>query len=875
MAKYVYEFSEGNGSMRELLGGKGANLAEMSNLGMPVPQGFTVTTEACTQYYNDGRAINADIQAEIMEHLAKLEEKTGKKFGDPSNPLLVSVRSGARASMPGMMDTILNLGLNDIAVEGFAKKTGNPRFAYDSYRRFIQMFSDVVMELSKKRFEEIIDAKKAEKGVKLDTELDADDLKDLVVRFKQFYKDEKGEEFPQEPKEQLMEAVKAVFRSWDNPRANVYRRMNEIPYDWGTAVNVQSMVFGNSGDNSGTGVAFTRNPATGEKALFGEYLINAQGEDVVAGVRTPSPISKLKEEMPHVYEQFADIANRLEQHYKDMQDMEFTIEDGKLYMLQTRNGKRTAAAALKVAVDLVDEGMIDEKEAVLRVEPKQLDSLLHPQFDPDALKKAEVIGKGLAASPGAACGKVVFTAEDAKEWHARGEKVVLVRLETSPEDIEGMQVAQGILTVRGGMTSHAAVVARGMGTCCVSGCGDIVVDYAGKKFSLGGKDYHEGDYISIDGSTGNIYGEAIPTVPADVASGNFGRFMGWADKYRQLQVYTNADTPRDAKQARAFGAEGIGLTRTEHMFFEESRIKAMREMIVADNTADREKALAKIMPYQQSDFEGLYEAMEGRPVVIRYLDPPLHEFLPTKEEDIQEIASDLGITVEKLKNVIASLHEFNPMMGHRGCRLAVSYPEIARMQTTAVINAAIAVTKRGKYVIEPQIMIPLVGEVKELKFVKDIVVETADKIIKESGVDLKYEVGTMIEIPRAALLADEIATEAEFFSFGTNDLTQMTFGFSRDDAGKFLSYYYDQKIYESDPFAHLDQKGVGKLVKMAAELGRKTRPSIHMGICGEHGGDPTSVEFCHAVGLTYVSCSPFRVPIARLAAAQAAIKNPR
>jgi len=873
--KYVYQFSEGNGSMRELLGGKGANLAEMTNLGMPVPQGFTVTTEACTQYYNDGRAIRAEIQAEILEHLTKLEEITGKQFGQPANPLLVSVRSGARASMPGMMDTILNLGLNDTVVEGLAAFTSNPRFAYDSYRRFIQMFSDVVMELSKKRFEEIIDAKKAEKGVKLDTELDTDDLKDLVVRFKKFYRDEKGEDFPQDPHVQLMEAVKAVFRSWDNPRANVYRRMNEIPYDWGTAVNVQSMVFGNSGDNSGTGVAFTRNPATGEKALFGEYLINAQGEDVVAGVRTPSPISKLQEEMPHVYEQFADIANRLEQHYKDMQDMEFTIEDGKLYMLQTRNGKRTAAAALKVAVDLVDEGMIDEKEAVLRVEPKQLDSLLHPQFDPDALKKAEVIGKGLAASPGAACGKVVFTAEDAKEWHARGEKVVLVRLETSPEDIEGMQVAQGILTVRGGMTSHAAVVARGMGTCCVSGCGDIVVDYAGKKFSLGGKDYHEGDYISIDGSTGNIYGEAIPTVPADVASGNFGRFMGWADKYRQLQVYTNADTPRDAKQARAFGAEGIGLTRTEHMFFEESRIKAMREMIVADNTADREKALAKIMPYQQSDFEGLYEAMEGRPVVIRYLDPPLHEFLPTKEEDIQEIASDLGITVEKLKNVIASLHEFNPMMGHRGCRLAVSYPEIARMQTTAVINAAIAVTKRGKYVIEPQIMIPLVGEVKELKFVKDIVVETADKIIKESGVDLKYEVGTMIEIPRAALLADEIATEAEFFSFGTNDLTQMTFGFSRDDAGKFLSYYYDQKIYESDPFAHLDQKGVGKLVKMAAELGRKTRPSIHMGICGEHGGDPTSVEFCHAVGLTYVSCSPFRVPIARLAAAQAAIKNPR
>ena len=873
--KYVYLFSEGNGSMRELLGGKGANLAEMTNLGMPVPQGFTVTTEACTQYYNDGRQINADIQAQIYEYLGKMEAICGKKFADPENPLLVSVRSGARASMPGMMDTILNLGLNDTVVEGLAKFTNNPRFAYDSYRRFIQMFSDVVMELSKKRFEEIIDDVKAKKGVKQDVELDTEDMKNLVVLFKEFYKKEKGEDFPQDPKVQLMEAVKAVFRSWDNPRANVYRRMNEIPYDWGTAVNVQSMVFGNSGDNSGTGVAFTRNPATGEKALFGEYLINAQGEDVVAGVRTPSPISKLHEEMPAVYEQFAAIADRLEKHYKDMQDMEFTIENGKLYMLQTRNGKRTAAAALKVAVDLVDEGMIDEKEAVLRVEPKQLDSLLHPQFDPDALKKAEVIGKGLAASPGAACGKVVFTAEDAKEWHARGEKVVLVRLETSPEDIEGMQVAQGILTVRGGMTSHAAVVARGMGTCCVSGCGDIVVDYAGKKFSLGGKDYHEGDYISIDGSTGNIYGEAIPTVPADVASGNFGRFMGWADKYRQLQVYTNADTPRDAKQARAFGAEGIGLTRTEHMFFEESRIKAMREMIVADNTADREKALAKIMPYQQSDFEGLYEAMEGRPVVIRYLDPPLHEFLPTKEEDIQEIASDLGITVEKLKNVIASLHEFNPMMGHRGCRLAVSYPEIARMQTTAVINAAIAVTKRGKYVIEPQIMIPLVGEVKELKFVKDIVVETADKIIKESGVDLKYEVGTMIEIPRAALTADEIAREAEFFSFGTNDLTQMTFGFSRDDAGKFLGYYYDNKIYESDPFAHLDQKGVGKLVKMAAELGRKTRPSIHMGICGEHGGDPTSVEFCHAVGLTYVSCSPFRVPIARLAAAQAAIKNPR
>mgnify|MGYP003276074859 CR=1 FL=1 len=873
--KYVYLFSEGNGSMKELLGGKGANLAEMSNLGMPVPQGFTVSTEACTQYYNDGRAINADIQAEIMEYLTKLEEITGKKFGDPKNPLLVSVRSGARASMPGMMDTILNLGLNDTVVEGLAAFTSNPRFAYDSYRRFIQMFSDVVMELSKKRFEEIIDAKKAEKGVKLDTELDTDDLKDLVVRFKKFYRDEKGEDFPQDPHVQLMEAVKAVFRSWDNPRANVYRRMNEIPYDWGTAVNVQSMVFGNSGDNSGTGVAFTRNPATGEKALFGEYLINAQGEDVVAGVRTPSPISKLHEEMPEVYDQFAAIATKLEQHYKDMQDMEFTIENGKLYMLQTRNGKRTAAAALKVAVDLVDEGMISEKEAVLRVEPKQLDSLLHPQFDPAALKKAEVIGKGLAASPGAACGKVVFTAEDAKAWHERGEKVVLVRLETSPEDIEGMQVAQGILTVRGGMTSHAAVVARGMGTCCVSGCGDIVVDYAAKKFSLSGKDYHEGDFISIDGSTGNIYGEAIATVPADVGSGDFGRLMAWADEYRQLEVYTNADTPKDAAQGRSFGAQGIGLCRTEHMFFEGERIKAMREMIVADNVDDRKKALAKIMPYQQGDFEGLYEAMEGHPVVIRFLDPPLHEFLPTKEEDIKEIAGEIGVTVEKLKNVIESLHEFNPMMGHRGCRLAVSYPEIAEMQTTAVINAAIAVTKRGKYSIEPNIMIPLVGEVKELKYVKDVVTATADQIIAESGVSMKYQVGTMIEIPRAALTADEIAKEAEFFSFGTNDLTQMTFGFSRDDAGKFLDYYYEKKIYESDPFAHLDQTGVGKLVEMAVTLGRKTRPEIHLGICGEHGGDPSSVEFCHKVGLDYVSCSPFRVPIARLAAAQAAIKNPR
>ena len=872
--KYVYLFSEGNKDMRELLGGKGANLAEMTNAGLPVPQGFTVSTEACTQYYNDGRQINDEIQAQIYEGLAKMEEVVGKKFADPENPLLVSVRSGARASMPGMMDTILNLGLNDEVVEGLAKFTNNPRFAYDSYRRFIQMFSDVVMELSKKRFEEIIDQLKAEKGVKLDTELDTDDMKELVKRFKAFYKEEKGEDFPTEPKVQLMEAVKAVFRSWDNPRANVYRRMNEIPYDWGTAVNVQAMVFGNSGDNSGTGVAFTRNPATGEKKLFGEYLINAQGEDVVAGVRTPSPIAHLQEQMPDVYQQFADIANRLEKHYKDMQDMEFTIENGKLYMLQTRNGKRTAAAALKIAVDLVDEGMIDEEEAVLRVEPKQLDSLLHPQFDAEAVKKAEVIGKGLAASPGAACGKVVFTAEDAKEWHERGEKVVLVRLETSPEDIEGMQVAEGILTVRGGMTSHAAVVARGMGTCCVSGCGEITVDYENKLFTLGGKEYHEGDYISIDGSTGNIYGEAIPTAPASI-SGDFGRFMGWADKFRKLQVYTNADTPRDAKQARDFGAEGIGLCRTEHMFFEGERIKAMREMIVAKDVESRKAALAKILPYQQGDFEALYEVMEGRPVTIRFLDPPLHEFLPTKEEDIVEIAGELNITVEELKNVIASLHEFNPMMGHRGCRLAVSYPEIAEMQTTAVINAAVNVSKKTGTMVTPHIMIPLVGEVKELKFVKDVVTSTADKIIAESGLDMKYEVGTMIEIPRAALTADEIAQEAEFFSFGTNDLTQMTFGFSRDDAGKFLDYYYENKIYESDPFAHLDQKGVGKLIKMAAELGRKTRPDIHLGICGEHGGDPTSVEFCNNVGLNYVSCSPFRVPIARLAAAQAAVKEKR
>ena len=874
--KYLYLFSEGNKDMREILGGKGANLAEMTNAGMPVPQGFTISTEACTQYYKDGRQINDEIMADIYEYIGKMEEITGKKFGDVKNPLLVSVRSGARASMPGMMDTILNLGLNDVVVEGLAKFTNNPRFAYDSYRRFIQMFSDVVMELSKKRFEEIIDEVKAKKGVKQDVELDTDDMKNLVVLFKEFYKKEKGEDFPQDPKVQLMEAVKAVFRSWDNPRANVYRRMNEIPYDWGTAVNVQAMVFGNSGNKSGTGVAFTRNPATGEKALFGEYLINAQGEDVVAGIRTPSPIAHLKDQMPEVYDQFVEIATRLENHYKDMQDMEFTIEDGKLYMLQTRNGKRTAAAALKIAVDLVDEGMIDEREAVLRVEPKQLDSLLHPQFDAAALKQAEVIGKGLAASPGAACGQVVFTAEDAKESVENGsmKKIVLVRLETSPEDIEGMVVAQGILTVRGGMTSHAAVVARGMGTCCVSGCGEIVVDYDKEQFTLGGKTYKRGDWISIDGSTGNIYGEAIPTVEASI-SGDFGRFMGWADAARQLKVFTNADNPRDAKQGVDFGAEGIGLCRTEHMFFEADRIKAVREMIVAENVDDRKKALAKILPYQQGDFEAMYKVMGERPMTIRYLDPPLHEFLPTKEEEIVDLAKDLGVTVEKLHTVIDGLHEFNPMMGHRGCRLAVAYPEIAEMQTTAVINAAINVSKETGVKIVPHIMIPLVGEVKELKFVKDVVVATADKIIAEAGVDMKYEVGTMIEIPRAALTADEIAKEAEFFSFGTNDLTQMTFGFSRDDAGKFLSYYYDNKVYESDPFAHLDQNGVGKLVEMAAKLGRSTRPELGLGICGEHGGDPTSVEFCHRVGLDYVSCSPFRVPIARLAAAQAAIKNPR
>ena len=873
--KYVYLFKEGNGSMRELLGGKGANLAEMTNLGMPVPYGFTVSTEACTRYYDDGKKIGADIEEQIYAGLAELEKQAGKKFGDFDNPLLVSVRSGARASMPGMMDTILNLGLNDTVVEGLAKKTGNPRFAYDSYRRFVQMFSDVVMELSKKDFEKIIDEMKEEKGISLDTEFDADDMKKMAARFKAYYKEQKGEDFPSDPKVQLMEAVKAVFRSWDNPRANYYRRMNDIPYSWGTAVNVQMMVFGNTGPNSGTGVAFTRNAATGEKKLFGEYLINAQGEDVVAGIRTPSPIATLEQDMPAVYKQFVEVANRLENHYKDMQDMEFTIEDGKLFMLQTRNGKRTAAAALKIAVDLVDEGMINEEEAVLRVEPKQLDSLLHPQFDTAALKKASPIGKGLPASPGAACGRVVFTAGDAKEWADRGEKVILVRLETSPEDIEGMDVSQGILTVRGGMTSHAAVVARGMGTCCVSGCGEIKIDEDAGLFTLGGKTIKEGDYISLDGSTGNIYGEAIATVEASI-SGDFGRYMGWADKARRLNVRTNADNPRDAAQAVKFGAEGIGLCRTEHMFFEADRVQSMREMIVAKDVESRKKALAKLLPYQQGDFEAMYEVLEGRPMTVRYLDPPLHEFLPTKEEDIASIAGELSITVADLKGVIASLHEFNPMMGHRGCRLAVTYPEIAEMQTTAVINAAINVNRKHPgWNIVPEIMIPLVGEVKELKFVKDIVTSTADRLIAEAGVKMEYHVGTMIEIPRAAVTADQIATEAGFFSFGTNDLTQMTFGFSRDDAGKFLDAYYDAKIYESDPFARLDQTGVGALVEMAAEKGRATRPDIKLGICGEHGGDPSSVEFCHNIGLNYVSCSPFRVPIARLAAAQAAIKEKR
>ena len=873
--KFIYLFSEGNGKMRELLGGKGANLAEMTNLGMPVPRGFTITTEACTQYYADDRTINAEIQDQVMEYIGKLEELTGKKFGDMNNPLLVSVRSGARASMPGMMDTILNLGLNDQVVEAFAKKTNNPRFAYDSYRRFIQMYSDVVMEVGKKYFEQLIDEMKEKRGVKLDTELTAKDLKELANMFKKEYQNKLGEEFPQDPKEQLMGAIKAVFRSWDNPRAIYYRRMNDIPSSWGTAVNVQEMVFGNMGETSGTGVAFTRNPATGEKKLFGEFLMNAQGEDVVAGVRTPQTIDQLAEVMPEVYEQFTKICATLEYHYRDMQDMEFTIENKKLFMLQTRNGKRTAAAALKIACDLVDEGMITEKEAVLMIEPKSLDSLLHPQFDVEALKKAKPVAQGLAASPGAACGQIVFSAEDATEWAQKGHKVVLVRLETSPEDIEGMHYAQGILTVRGGMTSHAAVVARGMGTCCVSGCGAIKMDEANKKFELAGKIYKEGDWISIDGSTGNIYGEAIPTAEATIA-GEFGRLMAWADKYRELQVRTNADTPKDAKQAVNFGAEGIGLCRTEHMFFDPDRIAAIREMIVSETLEQREKALAKLEPMQQGDFEAIYEAMKGRPVTIRLLDPPLHEFLPTEPDDIKALAKEMNITVEHLESVIASLHEFNPMMGHRGCRLDVTYPEIAKMQTTAIIKAALAVrSRRPAWKIEPEIMVPLVGEARELAYVKDVIDSVARKLINEAGSDMHYKVGTMIEIPRAALTADDIAKEAEFFSFGTNDLTQMTFGFSRDDAGKFLASYYDNKIYESDPFSKLDQVGVGRLVKMAADLGRKTRPDIKLGICGEQGGDPSTVEFCHKVGLTYVSCSPYRVPIARLAAAQAAIKNPR
>ncbi len=873
--KFVYLFSEGNENMRELLGGKGANLAQMTNLGMPVPQGFTVTTEACTRYYEDGKTIAPDIEEEIFRYLEKIEKINGKKFGSVDNPLLVSVRSGARASMPGMMDTILNLGLNDEVAAGLI--AGNPdpkfeRFVYDSYRRFIQMYSDVVMGVGKKYFEELIDELKERKGVTEDTQLGAADLKELAARFKAEYKAQLGEEFPVDPKEQLMGAVKAVFRSWDNPRANVYRRMNDIPYSWGTAVNIQPMVFGNLNDQSGTGVAFTRDPATGEKRLFGEYLINAQGEDVVAGVRTPSPISRLSEEMPEVYAQFERIAQNLENHYRDMQDMEFTIENRKLYMLQTRSGKRTAAAALKIAVDLVDEGMITEDEAVLRVEPKQLDALLHPQFDAVALKKAKVLGTGLAASPGAGAGKVVFSAQDAKEWAARGEKVVLVRLETSPEDIEGMAAAQGILTVRGGMTSHAAVVARGMGACCVSGCGEIKMHEEEKYFILGGKRFEEGSFLSIDGSTGKIYGELIPTVPATI-SGNFGRFMAWADARRDLGVRTNADNPRDTIQAVKFGAEGIGLCRTEHMFFEADRIEPFREMIVARTVEERRAALKKIEPLQQGDFEAMYRALDGRPMTVRFLDPPLHEFVPTKEEDIRELAAKTGHSVESLKEIIESLHEFNPMMGHRGCRLAVTYPEIAEMQTTAVINAAITVTHETGRLITPEIMIPLIGEIKELEFVKDVVVRTADAIIKEHGIDMRYKVGTMIEIPRAALTADEIAKAAEFFSFGTNDLTQMTFGFSRDDAGKFLDSYYENKIYESDPFARIDIKGVGRLIKTAVDRGRETRPDIKLGICGEHGGDPASVEFFHKIGLNYVSCSPFRVPIARLAAAQAAIRS--
>ena len=873
--KYCYLFTEGNAQMRELLGGKGANLAEMTNIGLPVPQGFTITTEACTQYYEDGRQINDEIMAEIMEYIEKMEKITGKKFGDKQNPLLVSVRSGARASMPGMMDTILNLGLNEDVVAVIAEKSNNPRWAWDCYRRFIQMYSDVVMEVGKKYFEQLIDAMKAKKGVTQDVELTAEDLKELAGQFKAEYKSKIGQDFPTDPKEQLLGAIKAVFRSWDNPRANVYRRDNDIPYSWGTAVNVQSMAFGNMGDDCGTGVAFTRNPATGEKKLMGEFLTNAQGEDVVAGVRTPMPIDQMAEKFPEAYAQFVEVCHTLEDHYRDMQDMEFTVEHGKLYMLQTRNGKRTAPAALKIACDLVDEGMISEQQAVAMIDPRNLDTLLHPQFDAAALKAATPVGKALPASPGAACGKIVYTAEDAKEWAARGEKVVLVRLETSPEDIEGMKAAQGILTVRGGMTSHAAVVARGMGKCCVSGCGAIVMDEENKQFTLSGKTYHEGDWLSLDGSTGNIYDGAMPTVDASV-SGDFGRIMGWADKFRRLKVRTNADTPHDAAKARELGAQGIGLCRTEHMFFEGDRIAAIREMICSDTVEQREKALAKLLPMQQGDFEGIYEAMEGNPVTIRFLDPPLHEFVPTEEADIELLAKDMGKTVAEIKAIIASLHEFNPMMGHRGCRLAVTFPEIAVMQTRAVIRAAIHVQKRHPdWNMVPEIMIPLVGEVKELKYVKSVVVKTADEELAAAGMEMKYLVGTMIEIPRAALTADDIAKEAEFFSFGTNDLTQMTFGFSRDDAGKFLGAYYDKKIYENDPFAKLDQVGVGKLVEMAAKLGRATRPDLHLGICGEHGGDPSSVEFCHRVGLDYVSCSPFRVPIARLAAAQAAIKDGR